>query len=163
MPSATPTILLGFLLPWAWDVSSRLLQQSTATAPYLGRGISPYHHRSCPSTWDSSSRPSCACSATAPRVAPPGHRPWPHAWVAPPSCHLWPQARCGSSGSPRLASGMRCLLPAATDLGHGVAPLSRHPLPRMQGGSSRPFLYHHSLALWAAVPDFGRGVAPSCA
>ena len=25
---ATPTILLRFLLPWAWDISSRLLQQS---------------------------------------------------------------------------------------------------------------------------------------
>ena len=35
-PLATPTILLGFLLPWAWGISSRLLQQSTATAPYLG-------------------------------------------------------------------------------------------------------------------------------
>ena len=35
-PLETPTILLGFLLPWAWGISSRLLQQSTATAPYLG-------------------------------------------------------------------------------------------------------------------------------
>ena len=41
-PLATPTILLGFLLPWAWGISSRLLQQSTAAAPYLGRGVSPY-------------------------------------------------------------------------------------------------------------------------
>ena len=37
---ATPTILLGFLLPWACGISSRLLQQSAAAAPYLGRGIS---------------------------------------------------------------------------------------------------------------------------
>ena len=37
-PLATPTVLLGFLLPWAWGISSRLLQQSAATAPYLGRG-----------------------------------------------------------------------------------------------------------------------------
>ena len=42
-PLATPTILLGFLLPWAWGISSWLLQQSTAAAPYLGRGVSPYH------------------------------------------------------------------------------------------------------------------------
>ena len=35
-PLSAPTILLGFLLPWAWVNSSRLLQQSTATAPYLG-------------------------------------------------------------------------------------------------------------------------------
>ena len=46
MPLATPTILLGFLLPWAWGISSRLLQQSTAPASYLRRGVSPY---CCPS------------------------------------------------------------------------------------------------------------------
>ena len=37
-PLATPTVLLGFLLPWAWGISSQLLQQSAANAPYLGRG-----------------------------------------------------------------------------------------------------------------------------
>ena len=42
-PLATPTVLLGFLLHWTWGISSRLLQQSTATAPYLGRGVSPYN------------------------------------------------------------------------------------------------------------------------
>ena len=52
-PLATPTILLGFLFPWVWDISSRLLQQSTATAPYLGRGVSPYCCHSWPSKWDS--------------------------------------------------------------------------------------------------------------
>ena len=54
MPLATPTILLGFLLPWAWGISSRLLQQSepllltldegyllTATLPDLQCGIAP--------------------------------------------------------------------------------------------------------------------------
>ena len=35
-PLATPTVLLGFLLPWTWGISSRLLQQSAAAAPYLG-------------------------------------------------------------------------------------------------------------------------------
>ena len=40
-PLATLTILVGFLLPWTWGISSGLLQQSTATAPYLGRGVSP--------------------------------------------------------------------------------------------------------------------------
>ena len=62
---ATPTVLLGFLLPWAWGISSQLLQQSTAIAPYLGQGVSPHHRPSWPSTWDSSSRPSCR-AATAP-------------------------------------------------------------------------------------------------
>ena len=32
-PLATPTVLLGFLLPWTWGIFSQLLQQSTATAP----------------------------------------------------------------------------------------------------------------------------------
>ena len=36
-----PTILLGFLLPRMWSISSQLLQQSAAAAPYLGRGVSP--------------------------------------------------------------------------------------------------------------------------
>ena len=42
MPLTTPTVLLGFLLPWTWGISSRLLQQSTAAVPYLERGVSPY-------------------------------------------------------------------------------------------------------------------------
>ena len=57
-PLATPTILLGFLLLWAWGISSQVFQQSTAIAPYLGWGVSPYRCHSWPSTWDSSSRPS---------------------------------------------------------------------------------------------------------
>ena len=75
-PLATPTILLGFLLPWAWGISSRLLQQSAAAAPYLGRGVSPYHRSSWPSTWDSSSRPSCARAATAPCFVVIGLSQW---------------------------------------------------------------------------------------
>ena len=50
-PLATPTVLLGFLLPWAWSISSRLLQQSTATAPYLGRGVSPQRCPFWPCMW----------------------------------------------------------------------------------------------------------------
>ena len=40
-PLATPAILLGFLWPWVWGISSQLLQQSTAVAPDLGYGVSP--------------------------------------------------------------------------------------------------------------------------
>ena len=65
-PLATFTILLGFLLPWASGISLWLLQQSTASAPYLRWGVSPHQHPSWPSTWDSSSRPSCTRAATAP-------------------------------------------------------------------------------------------------
>ena len=88
-PLATPTVLLGFLLPWVWGISSRLLQQSAAIAPYLGRGVSPHCRPSWPSKWDSSSRPSCTCAAMA---------PWTWGW---------------SSQPPPLALGVGLLLPAA--------------------------------------------------
>ena len=65
-PLATPPVLLGFLLPWAWGISSWLLQQSAAAASYLGRGASPHRCPSWLSRWDSSSRPSCTHAATAP-------------------------------------------------------------------------------------------------
>ena len=68
MPSCNTYSLIGFLLPWACDISSRLLQQSAAIAPYLKRGVTPHHRPSKPSTWDSSSKPSCthAAATTAP-------------------------------------------------------------------------------------------------
>ena len=43
-PLTTPTILLRFLLPRTWDISSSLLQQSVATAPFLGWGVSSEDH-----------------------------------------------------------------------------------------------------------------------
>ena len=46
-PFSVPTILLGFLLPWTWDISSRLLQQSAATAPYLGSRVAPLGCHPC--------------------------------------------------------------------------------------------------------------------
>ena len=49
-PVTTPTVLLWFLLPWPWGIFLQLLQQSTAAAPYLGRG-----RPSWPWTWNSSS------------------------------------------------------------------------------------------------------------
>ena len=63
-PLTTPTVLLGFLLPWTWDISSGLLQQSAAAAPYLGRGLSPHCCPSWPWTWNGSSRPFCTRAAT---------------------------------------------------------------------------------------------------
>ena len=42
----------GFLLPWTWGICSRLLQQSTAAAPYLGQGVSPHSHPSWLWTWN---------------------------------------------------------------------------------------------------------------
>ena len=43
------TLDIGNLLPWTWGISSRLLQQSTAAAPYLGRGVAPLGHTHAPS------------------------------------------------------------------------------------------------------------------
>ena len=62
MPSYNTYHLTWISLTLAWDISSQLLQQGTAAVPYLGWGVSPYRRHSWPSTWDSSSRPSCACS-----------------------------------------------------------------------------------------------------
>ena len=45
-------------------------------------------------------------------------------------------------------------------LGHGVAPPSSHLWPQAWGSSSPPLLCHRSLALLAAAPDLGHGVAP---
>ena len=64
-PLATPTVLLGFLLPWTWSISSWLLQQSAAAAPYLGRGVSSQGRPFSPWTWSSSSQPSWASAAVA--------------------------------------------------------------------------------------------------
>ena len=63
---ATPTVLCGFPLPWTWGISSQLLQQSAATSPYLGGGISRHCHHSWPWTWRSSSSPFYAHAATTP-------------------------------------------------------------------------------------------------
>ena len=75
-----------------------------------------------------------------------------------------------SAAGPGLRRGW--LLPAAAPgLGLRVAPQGHRPWPRAQGGFSQPpltsdtgwflwpFLHRRSLALWATVPDFGRGVA----
>ena len=59
-PLATPTILLGFLSPWTWGISSQLLKQSTAAAPYLGGGVSSPGRPSWPWTRSSSSHAAAA-------------------------------------------------------------------------------------------------------
>ena len=50
-PLSVPTIFLEFLLPWMWVVSSQLLQQSAAAAPYLGHGVSPHGPQRSKNTW----------------------------------------------------------------------------------------------------------------
>ena len=56
-PLLVPTILLGFLLPWMWRISSRLLQQSAAASPCLECGGAPLSPCPWPLAWGSSSRP----------------------------------------------------------------------------------------------------------
>ena len=96
MPSCNTYRLTWVSLTFVWGISSRLLQQSAAAAPYLGSGVSPHHRPFWPWTWNSSSRPSCARAATpcwrwgrsswplplASRrgVAPPGRWTWPWMW-----------------------------------------------------------------------------------
>ena len=111
-PLATPTILLGFFLTWTWGISSWLLQQSTATAPYLGQGVSPHHHPPDLESGIASLGPPAPVKPPflGSGVAPLNCRPWPRMWGSPSQLLL----RCGS-----LA-----LSAAAPDLGCGVAPLS---------------------------------------
>ena len=113
--SCNPYHLLGFLLPWAWGISSWLLQQSRAAAPYFEWRVSPHCHPFWPSVWDSSSRPSWACAATAPWTWGGSSRPlrWPWTW--------------GGSSGPFLHLRSLALSATAPDLGRGVTTLGHCP------------------------------------
>ena len=112
-PLATSTVLLGFLLPWTWGISSWLLQESAASAPYLGQGVSPHRCPFWPWMWNSSSRPSCACVANA---------PW--RW----GCSSRPLALgMGSSSRLFLLPCSLALSATAPGLGCGVTPLGCLP------------------------------------
>ena len=111
-PLATSIVLLEFLLPWTLGISSRLLQQSAAAAPYLGWGLSSQGRPSWPWTWSSSSQLSCARAAAA---------PW--RW----GC---------SSRQPPLTSDMgKLLCTAPALLQPGI--LGCHPCPWARGSSLR--------------------------
>ena len=123
-PLATPTILLEFLLPWVWGISSRLLQQSTATAPYLGWGIPPPATLPDLQCWMAPLGPPVPAQPPLLGLLLPAAGPGLGLGVAPQGHHPWPRARGGFSLLP-LTSDAGCLLPAATDLGRGVAPSGR--------------------------------------
>ena len=95
-PLAAPTILLGFLLPWAWVSLHGCSSKAQPLLLTLDEGVSPHCCPSWPSTWDSFSRPSCAGAATA---------PWTWGWSS--RCHPWPPAWGWSSW----------LLPLTSDAG----------------------------------------------
>ena len=129
-PLATPTVLLGFLLPWAWGISSCCSSKAqpllltldegyllNAALPDLQCGIVPLGP-------PVPVQPRLLGRGVGP---PPGRRPWPWAWG------------CGGSSS---------RLPPT------------HPRPRTWGSSSQPFLRCRSLALSAAAPHLGRWVTP---
>ena len=105
-PLATPTILLGFLFPWAWGISSRLLQQSAATAPYLGQG---YLLTAAPPDLERGIAPLGPPAPMQPPLlghgaAPFSCRPDIGHGVAPPGCLPWPRMRGSSSRMPPLIS-----------------------------------------------------------
>ena len=54
-PLLMPTILLGFLLPWTWGLSSWLLQESAAAAAYLRSRVAPLSCHPWSWTWGSCS------------------------------------------------------------------------------------------------------------
>ena len=70
MPSRNTYHLTWVSLTWMWGISSRLIQQSSATAPYPGQG-----HLSWLWTWSSSSEPSCTWTATTPWMRGCSSRP----------------------------------------------------------------------------------------
>ena len=109
-PLATPTVLLGFLLPGTWGISSRLLQQSAAAAPYLGQGVS-YHV---------------------------GHHPWPQAWGSSYRLPPWPWRWGSSSWLPPLTSDVGKLLSAAAPALLQPGALGCYSWPQARGSSSRP-------------------------
>ena len=85
----------------------------TAAVPDLQRGIAPLG----PPVPAQPSLLGLLLPAAAPGlglgVAPQGHHPWPRV--------------PGGFSRPPLTLDVGCLLPAATDLGRGVAPLGRRP------------------------------------
>ena len=110
MPSYKTYSLTWVSLTSAWGISSQLLQQSAAAAPYLGGGVS---HTAPPPDLERGVAP---LSPPAPAqtlllgggVAPLGRHHWPLAW--------------SSSSGPLLGCRSLALLVAAPDLGRGVAP-----------------------------------------
>ena len=124
-PHATPTVLLGFLLPRTWGISSRLLQQRAAAAPYLDEGY-----------------PLTAAPPDLERGAAPLRPP---AQAQPP---LLGGGAALLAAAPDLR-GVVVRLAATPDLGRGVAPLGRScavaawrsrspPGPWTRGSSSQP-------------------------
>ena len=83
----------------------------TATFPDLQRGITPLG-------------PPVPAQPPLLRLLLPAAAPGLGLEVAPQGHHPWPRARGGFSLLP-LTSDAGCLLPAATDLGRGVAPSGR--------------------------------------
>ena len=95
MPTCNTYHLSWVFLPWAWGISSQLLQQSAAAAPHLGylltaappdleHGIAPLgplahsHH-----SLDMGLLLLPAAPGLRHGAAPPGRCPWPRVGVAP--------------------------------------------------------------------------------
>ena len=121
------------LLPWMWGISSQLLQQSAATAAFLGRGVSPHRRPSWPWTcftvWATREVTYGPCSRSAQAATdraeawPIGATPHPRSGAAagrsyptprgqgPQQTGATPCARsggCAGTGGPRGVSGVQC-------------------------------------------------------
>ena len=83
-PLSVPTVLLGFLLPWMWGISSQLLQQSAATASDLWRRVA---HLGCICA------PSCRCTGCNNRQI----WPWSTEWSRVKANRVLPRKRTGYS------------------------------------------------------------------
>ena len=126
MPSCNTYHLTWVSLTLVWGISSRLLQQSTAAAPCLGRGVSP------PAAAPDLHRGIAPLGPPVPAQPPllrlllPAAGPGLGLGMAPQGHCPWPRARGGFSRPP-LTSDAGCLLPAATGLRCRVAPPGHCP------------------------------------
>ena len=124
-PLETPTILLGFILPWMWGISSLLPQQSAAAASYLGQGVSSHGCPSWPWTWSSAS--------LGPPV--PAQPPLLGGGVALLQQGPWPPEWGSSSRPPPLTLHVGKLLSAAAPALSQPGTLRRFLLPWARGSS----------------------------
>ena len=104
MPSLSAYHLTGVSLTWDVGYLFMLIQQSSATASYLGRGVSPHGYHYWPWTWGISSQLLAApalCSYRSPlhiyvgvHISPPSWTSFPLSMPLSPCLLLWLSKTC---------------------------------------------------------------------
>ena len=108
MPSCNTYHLTWVSLTLAWGISSRLLQESTATVPNLDEGY--LLTATCPDLQHGIAPLGPPVPAQPPLLRLLFPAAGPGLWHGgPPSCRTWPRAPGGSSRSPPLAIQIRTL------------------------------------------------------